>query len=89
MALSKVSPDPTRAEELARRLKIILDANMLRDPLLNGKEMEVARAIRAKLEEMGLCVTTSYKVDLKPGDPLSYNVDTEVKLWLATNLTLE
>lgn len=89
MALSKLSPDSKRAEELAQEMKRILDDTMLRDPSLNTAEYERIKQVRAELEEMGLHVTINYGMKLNPLDPLKSTVDTEVNLWLPKNMTIQ
>ena len=89
MVLSKLSPDPEKAEELAYELKKILDAIMLRNPDLNSRELEKARQIRTELEEMGFHVTLNYRLELDPENPLNSKVDTEVNLWIPKNTTIQ
>ena len=64
MALSKLEPDVEMVQEMAHRMKEIIETTWLRDPKLNDESAKEFKALKKEIEDMGLYVTWETKLNL-------------------------
>ena len=87
MALSKLELNEERVEEIAQRMKDIIETTWLRDPNLNDAEVAEFRALRREIENMGMHV--NYKTNLNLDDPSNPNVEADIIVWIPKNTTIQ
>ncbi len=87
MALSKLEPDAERVEEIAQRMKEIIETTWLRDSKLNDETAAEYQALRKEIEDMGLHVT--WKTQLNLNDLSNPKLDAEVTAWVPKNTTIQ
>lgn len=80
MALSKLEPDTQRVQEIAQRMKEIIEKTWLRDPNLNNKEAAEYQALKNEIEAMGMHVSLETKLSLE--DPLNPKVEADITIWI-------
>lgn len=86
MSIQRLEPDRTHVTELCNRLKDLLELTLLRDPSLNTKEIEEARAIRKELEGMGLIV--KWEANVTALNEREQKVVVDVTAWIPKNRTI-
>ncbi len=87
MALSKLEPDAERVEEIARRMKEIIETTWLRDPNLNDESAAEFQALREELGNMGLHVT--HQASMSLADPSNPRIEAEINIWIPKNTTIQ
>ena len=86
MALSKLEPDKERVEEIAQRMKEIIETTWLRDPVLNDVEATEFNRLKKELEEMGLFV--NWETRLVVDDPSNPKLEAEINVLIPKNTTM-
>lgn len=89
MALSKISPDPERVEELSARMKEIIETTWLRDPNLNDNEATEFNRLKAELENMGLTVMWNTHLLFDKTSPLGIKLQADVNVWIPRYSTIQ
>ena len=87
MALSKLELNEERVEEIAQRMKDIIETTWLRDQNLNDAEVAEFRALRREIENMGMHV--NYKTNLNLDDPSNPKVEADIIVWIPKNTTIQ
>ena len=87
MALSKLELDEERVEQIAGRMKEVMETTWLRDRSLNDAEAKEFKALRAEIEGMGLHV--SWKVRINITDLSNPKVEAEIDVWIPKNTTIQ
>lgn len=87
MALLKIEPDEERVEEIATRMKEIIETTWARDPRLNDAEAEEFRALKKEIEAMGLHVT--WKASVGMDDASNPKVEAEIEVWIPKITTIQ
>lgn len=87
MALSKLEPDEERVEEIAQRMKDIIETTWLRDPSLNDAEATEFKALRKEIDEMGMHMSHETKLNLD--DPSNPKLEADVTIWIPKNTTIQ
>lgn len=88
MVLSKLSPDPDKVEELATRMKEIIETTWLRDPGLNKDSAAEFQNIKMEIEEMGLTVRWETQLVFDQSSPLGFKLKADVNVWIPKNTTI-
>lgn len=87
MALSKLEPDEERVEEIAQRIKEIIETTWLRDPKLNDAEAAEFRALRTEIENMGMHVGHETRLNLN--DLSTPKLEADITIWIPKNTTIQ
>lgn len=87
MALSKLEPNEERVEEIAERMKEIIETTWLRDPKLNDESAAEYLALKKEIEDMGMYV--SQKTQLNIDDPSNPKLEAEIDVWIPKNTTIQ
>jgi len=87
MALSKLEIDTERAEEIAHRMKEIIETTWLKYPILDRESVKEYQALKRDIQNMGMRVT--YKIYLILDEPLKPKVKVELTVWKPENITLQ
>ncbi|OGN01066.1 MAG: hypothetical protein A3I26_02335 [Candidatus Yanofskybacteria bacterium RIFCSPLOWO2_02_FULL_43_10] len=87
MALSKLEPDKDRVEEIAQRMKEIIETTWLRDPNLNKETAEEYQLLRKEIEDMGMHVEHETKLNLE--DSSGPKLEAEITIWIPKNITIQ
>ncbi len=86
MALSKLEPDEERVQKLAERLKEIIETTWLKDPKLNDGPIKEFKAIKKEIEDMGLYVSWTTRINLD--DPSNPKLEADITVWIPQNTTI-
>ena len=88
MALSKLSPDPERVEEVSAMMKEIIETTWLRDPNLNNDTAVEFNRLKEELEGMGLTVTWHTNLLFDEKSPSGVKLQADVDVWIPKNTTV-
>ena len=89
MALSKLTPDMERVEEVAARMKSIIETTWLRGPNLNNDTATEFDRLREELENMGLTVTWKTQLLFDEKSPSGVKLQADVDVWIPKNTTIQ
>ncbi len=83
MALSKLEPDAERVEEIALRMKEIIETTWLRDPGLNNETAAEYKALKKEIEDMGMHVSRETKLNF--ADLSNPKIEADITVWIPKN----
>ena len=86
MALSKLEIDTERAEEIAHRMKEIIETTWLERPILNDELVKEFGVLNEEIKNMGIYVSYEYKLNLD--NPSSPKMRVELIVWIPQNATV-
>ncbi len=87
MALSKLEPNEERIEEIAERMKEIIETTWLRDPKLNDESAKEYLALKKEIEDMGLYVGHETKLNI--ADLSNPKIEADITVWVPKNTTIQ
>ena len=87
MALSKLELNRERVEEIAGRMKEIIETTWLRNPKLNSESTKEYQALQKEIEDMGLCV--SFRTQLNLDDLSNPKPEATITIWIPRNTTIQ
>ena len=87
MALSKLELNRERVEEIAGRMKEIIETTWLRNPKLNSESTKEYQALQKEIEDMGLYV--SYKIKMNLADLSNPKIEADITTWIPKITTIQ
>jgi len=90
MALSKLELNRERVEEIAGRMKEIIETTWLRNPKLNSESTKEYQALQKEIEDMGLYV--SYKINkikMNLADLSNPKIEADITTWIPKITTIQ
>jgi len=87
MALSKLEFDAERVEQIADRIKEIIETTWLQNPNLNNETAAEYQLLQKEIEDMGMHVSHETKLNLD--DPSNPKLKAEITIWIPKNTTIQ